>query len=453
MWKAVTNDLLVGADMDSPPALTAHLEPAEASREFDAHVSRVNARRLRSASWCFAAALALLLAANITLPALQLWQHAVAQVIDILYFFALGVVCRLPRAPDWPTPALPLLFGAGTATTGLVFSRDLTPHLGANPAYVIPIFVLCLAPLWPRRLLLAILIPVHVIYLVEVFAAGKTVSFVLVMGIGGTLAVVMGWFVATLQYRAERQAFDAAAAISRQKNELTAALARVSGLLKERGEMVAIVAHDLRSPLAGIRALLRTLTHASDADASKLREISRTCADMQTAIGHLLEAHATESSDAAHTMVDLEPLFDRVAASALPAAHEKGITVVCDANKRGVRSDPVALERALGNLVSNAIKFSPTASIVRINAQSYGEGVRVSVIDRGPGVPTEEAASLFKKFATLSARPTGGEPTSGLGLYIVHSLAERMGAVVATWRTPRAGACFSSTCQRPRSFT
>jgi two-component system sensor histidine kinase/response regulator len=287
----------------------------------------------------------------------------------------------------------------------------------------------------------------HAIFLLDVFATGETLSFLLVMSIGGTLAVVLGWFVATLQCRAERQAFDAAAAISEQKDQLATALARVSHLLDERSEMVAIVAHDLQSPLAGIRALLRTFAHGADSDSAKLNEISRTCAEMQKAIGHLLAAHAAETSQSAPTVVDIEQLFTRLAASAAPAAAEKKIAVVCDANKRRTRSDPVALETALGNLLSNAIKFSPAGSVVRVNAQSYGAGVRISVIDRGPGIPAGEEDSLFQKFTTLSPRPTGGEPTSGLGLYIVHSLAERMGAVAGYAPNRRAAASFSWTCR------
>jgi signal transduction histidine kinase len=442
MWKVAASDYLFGPSADSPRRLGASPQTTASLDEFDIHVSRFNARRLCSASWCFAAAMLVLLAANISLPSLRLWQHAGSQIISILYFVAVGVVCRLPRAANWPTPVLPLLFGFGTAVTGLVFSRDLTPYLGANPAYVIPIFIMCLAPLWPRRLLLAILVPVHAIYLLDVFEAGETISFVLVMGIGGTLAAVLGWFVATLQYRAERQAFDAATAISHQKDELAAALARVSHLLDERSEMVAIVAHDLQSPLAGIRAVLRTVAPGSDAAAEKLNEISRTCAEMQNAIGGLLAAHSAETSHSTPVVIDVEQLFARVAASAGPAAAEKNIAIVCDANKRRTRSDPVALETALGNLLSNAIKFSPSGSVVRVNTQSYGEGLRISVIDRGPGIPAGEEDSLFKKFATLSPRPTGGEPTSGLGLYIVHSLAERMGAVAGYAPNPEGGSVF-----------
>jgi signal transduction histidine kinase len=439
MWKGGNSDLFARADAGAPRNSPAAGEPAET---FEAHLTRLNARRLGSASWYFAAAIALLLALNVALPPLRLWQHAIAQAAVVLYYAALGFLCRSPRAARWPTAALPLLFAAVTAATGLVFSLDLAPRLGANPAYVIPMFILCLAPLWPRRLLLAVLVPVHVLYLLTVLREGQTVPFVLVMSVGGTLAVALGWFVAALQYRVERQAYDAATAIRRQKDEIGNALSRVNRLLDERREMVAIVAHDLRSPLAGIRALLRTVTQASTADGVKLQEISRTCADMQDAITRLIEAHAAETGDDAPAIVELEQLFARVAAGAAPAAAEKDIAIVCDANMRRARAEPMALDRALGNLLSNAVKFSPAGSVVRVNAQSFGGGVRISVIDRGPGVPAAETESLFKKFSTLSARPTGGEPTSGLGLYIVHGLAKRMGAVAGFAPNPEGGSVF-----------
>jgi signal transduction histidine kinase len=68
--------------------------------------------------------------------------------------------------------------------------------------------------------------------------------------------------------------------------------------------------------------------------------------------------------------------------------------------------------------------------------------VRVSVTDRGPGIAAGEAGSLFRKFTRLSARPTGGEPTSGLGLYIVQSLANRMRATAGFEPNPEGGSVF-----------
>jgi signal transduction histidine kinase len=322
------------------------------------------------------------------------------------------------------------MFGSATVATGLVFSLDLAPALGANPAYATTLLLGCVAPLWPRRLLIAVLVPVHLLYLAMVFLLGQGVVFVLLMAIGGTVAAALGWFVAVLQLRTERYAFETAATIRRQKE-------RVEHLLGQRSEMVATVAHDLQSPLAGIRALLRMIP-----EDAKLREIARTCAAMQDAITRLLDAHATESDDVALEPVDLGKLFKEVAAAAIATAAEKGISIVHDASGLRVEADSLLLARALGNLVSNAVKFSPRGSQVRITAQAKGDCVRVAVIDQGPGVPAAERPALFTKFARLSAQPTGSESTSGLGLYIVQSLAARMQGSAGYEPDPTGGSIF-----------
>ena len=420
------------------PAATA---AEDISLSFDTHLGHLNRRRLRAASWYFALLVLLLLVANITLPGLRLWLHAVVQVVAVIYFVGLGFVCRSVAAARWPTPVLPFLFASAMAATGLVFCVDLAERLGPNPAYATTIFLACLAPIWPRRLLLALLLPVHLLYLLMVFQIGHTATFLLLMGIGGTVAGALGWFVAALQYRTERHAFDTAATIRRQKDELTVALVRVNRLLDERSEIVATVAHDLQSPLAGIRALLRTIPDRPEGDGRKLREIARTCADMQSAISRLLDTHAAES-ETSLDVVDLGKLFAEVAAAATPAAAEKGITLLCDAGGLSARAEPLMLARAISNLLSNAVKFSPKDCPVRLEARSRGPCVRVSVSDRGPGIAADEARSLFRKFTRVSSRPTGGEPTSGLGLYIVQGLATRMGATAGFEPNPGGGSVF-----------
>ena len=425
-----------------PPAVTNDANTADPSPSFDAHLSRLNARRLLAGSWYFALVMALLLVANVILPSLRLWQHALVQAVVVIYIVGLGIACRSPTAGQWPTRALPLLFGLATATTGLIFALDLVPHLGANPAYATLLLVTCVAPLWPRHLLLAVLVPVHLLYLAIVFTLGQGTGFVLLMGIGGTIAGALGWFVAALQYRTERHAFDTADTIRRQKDELGVALARVNRLLDERSEIVATVAHDLQSPLAGIRALLRTLPDRGEGDGAKLREIARTCADMQSAITRLLDTHAAGDEGMVLEAVDLEKLFAEVAATAKPAAAEKGIAVICDADGLCAYAEPSILARAIGNLLSNAIKFSPKHSSVRLEARTRGSLVRVSVIDRGPGIEADETRLLFRKFTRLRPQPTGGEPTSGLGLYIVQSLASQMRATAGFEPNPEGGSVF-----------
>jgi signal transduction histidine kinase len=99
-----------------------------------------------------------------------------------------------------------------------------------------------------------------------VFASPFDTTFRTVMTMGGTAALPLGVATAILAFRNERQAFEDMAAIRK--------------LLAERRDMVAMVAHDLQSPLAGIRALLRTITGYSGAEADKLGEIERACRDI-----------------------------------------------------------------------------------------------------------------------------------------------------------------------------
>ncbi len=410
---------------------------------FNAHLKRVNARRLRLASWYFALLIGLLLLANVGLPSLRLWFHAAVQAVALVYFAGLGFVARSAAAERWPAASMPVLFWLGAVATGMVFSVDLTVALGANPAYATTLILGCVAPLWPRHLLAKLLVPLHLAYLAIVFWIGPSVSFVLLMAIGGSVAAAFGWFVAVLQYRTNRSAFDSAATIQCQKEQ-------VERLLDQRSEMVATVAHDLQSPLAGIRALLRTIAERADGDGHKLAEIARTCAGMQDAITSLLEAHATENEDAALQAVDLDDVFADVAATARAPAAEKDISVVHDAAGLRAQADPLLLARAVGNLVSNAVKFSPRGSQVRIEARSRAGAVRVAVIDRGPGIPEAERPSLFTKFARLGPRPTGSEPTSGLGLYIVQSLAARLQATVGYEPNPAGGSVFFIDLQAAR---
>jgi signal transduction histidine kinase len=264
-----------------------------------------------------------------------------------------------------------------------------------------------------------------------------------VMTIGGTAAAALGGLTALLTYQAERQSFAAAAAIRRQKDALEAALARVESLLDERREMVAMVAHDLQSPLAGIRALLQTMSEASASDAGKLEVISRTCAQMHGAIAGLIAAHAAEAAaEPELETVEVDALFARAVAAAAALAAEKGITVESADHGCRVRTEPAMIGGMLDNLLSNALKFSPAGSLVRLDAERFGTQVRLSVSDRGPGISPDEAPLLFQKFARLSAKPTGGEPSSGLGLYIVRTQAERIGARVGVEPNPAGGSSF-----------
>ena len=404
---------------------------------FDAHLRARNAERLHFASYCFAGVMLALIAAEFIVAELWSSELILVQTASGLYCCGLAWACRKGRAAAWPTPALPLLFGVGTIATGLVLSLNLGTRFGANPAYATMVFVACLAPLWTRRALLSMLLPLHGIYLATVFAGPYDVVFRTVMTMGGTAALPLGVIAAVLTFRGERQAFEDMAAIR--------------ALLDERRDMVAMVAHDLQSPLAGIRALLRTMQGRSAADARELTEIAHTCRDMYGAVTRLLEAHRHAGAERLElTAVQVDAVFHDAKAKALNVAAEKRITIITDSLPLVVSAEPSLLSTMIDNLVANAIKFSPMGSAVRLTAEPRETEFRLCVVDNGPGISTEDVPLLFKKFSRLRTLPTNGEATTGLGLYIVRTLAERMGARVGFADNPDGGSVFFIDLPRGR---
>ena len=88
------------------------------------------------------------------------------------------------------------------------------------------------------------------------------------------------------------------------------------------------------------------------------------------------------------------------------------------------------MQRVLDNLISNAVKFSPPGRDVRVSLTHEDESLRIAVADEGPGLTDEDKGKLFGKLERLSAKPTGGESSTGLGLYIVKTLVELHGGQV-----------------------
>ena len=302
-----------------------------------------------------------LVAAELVVPVLWSTVMIVVQVISAVYFCGLAWACRTERGATWPTQALPLLFGAATIETGLLLSLNLAPRFGATPAYATTIFVACLAPLWTGRALLSLLVPFHGLYLWTVFAGPFDGVFRTVMTVGGTAALPPGAAIAILAFRNERQAFEDMAAIRR--------------LLDERRDMVAMVAHDLQSPLAGMRALLRTITGRPETVAKKLTEIERACRDVYGAVSRLIEAHRHDEAERPDlAVVQVDALFRDAKAKAATIAAEKGITIVAEDPDLSVSAEPSVLSAIIDNLVSNAIKFSPIGSVVRLAAEPRDGG-------------------------------------------------------------------------------
>ncbi|MFA6985086.1 MAG: hybrid sensor histidine kinase/response regulator [Arenimonas sp.] len=220
---------------------------------------------------------------------------------------------------------------------------------------------------------------------------------------------------------------------------------------QEKQEMAELVAHDLRNYFANIifaADLLRS-SAASGPSQQRLAESIRGSADSGMLF---LQAFLEQQEHQAHGSL-IEPLPVRqilceVVDLLSRSAAAKGIvleliphdTVIVSGLRAGVA-------HVLQNLVSNAIKYSPRDGHIGITANRNGKCGRIHVMDRGPGISEEDQAKLFQRFVRLSANPTEGESTHGLGLALAKQQARAMGGNL--WYEQREGGGSIFTLELP----
>jgi signal transduction histidine kinase/Tfp pilus assembly protein PilF len=234
---------------------------------------------------------------------------------------------------------------------------------------------------------------------------------------------------------------DANRQILEQADALQTKNTALERLDKEKNEFLGIAAHDLKNPLAAIRLSAELLDRFHERmDESewheRLRHIANTVDRMMRIITDLLHSNALESGVMSVNLVQLSPgaILERLQADYEARAKAKSLTLRIESHSQILAiADETMLFGVLENLLSNALKFSPpnTTITLRVEASVPVEGsnestCRISVQDEGPGISDEDKQKLFGKFVRLSARPTGGEHSTGLGLSIVKKLVEAM---------------------------
>ena len=215
-----------------------------------------------------------------------------------------------------------------------------------------------------------------------------------------------------------------------------------------RTALLAAVGHDLRTPLAGIKAAVSSLRSVdvewSDDERTELLETVEQGADRLSALlANLLDLSRLQAGAlAVHRVpVDLEEVVGR----ALLTLSDEQVQVDLPAGLPPVLTDPGLVERVLANVVDNARRYAPAGSPVRVDALASDDRVDLRVVDRGPGVPEGQWASLFEPFHRLDDRSEG----VGLGLAIAHGFAEALGGSLLPSRTPGGG--LTMTLRLPRA--
>jgi PAS domain S-box-containing protein len=248
----------------------------------------------------------------------------------------------------------------------------------------------------------------------------------------------------------EREAKNAAL---RYNQEIESKNAELLKLNQEKNEFLGIAAHDLKNPLSTIQGFAELILSDSISSKKEILEfvdhIEKSSHQMFDLITNLLDVNRIESGklNIAPMNINILPTVSHLVKSYTERAKAKDITLHFEASEAEylVFFDQSALHQVLDNLISNAVKYSHRGKNVFIRLSKNDKVVRCEIQDEGPGLSSEEQDKLFGKFTRLSPKPTGGENSTGLGLFIVKKLLETMKGKVWCESEDGKGATFIIT--------
>jgi len=207
-------------------------------------------------------------------------------------------------------------------------------------------------------------------------------------------------------------------------------LARLSQL---RADFVSLVSHELRSPMAAVIGAARTLQDRWRMLTAAQREsflalIGDETSRLAELVGDVLDTSRIEAGTFSYRFdeVDLVRVVDDAVEAAVLAQQDVPVVASVHGALPAIRGDRARLRQVLGNLIENAVKYSPEGGEVRVSAAAANGAVRIAVRDTGPGIPREQQRRIFEKFGRVDV-PGASKPGTGLGLFIARSIAEAHG--------------------------
>ncbi|MFF1603747.1 ATP-binding protein [Streptomyces mirabilis] len=263
------------------------------------------------------------------------------------------------------------------------------------------------------------------------------------MPVGDHMALALSGRVLPASDRRVLAAFAAQAAVVLDRQRLQHEADQAKELAEGnriRTALLAAVSHDLRTPLAAIKAAVSSLRSDdvawSEEDQAELLEAIEEGADrLDHLVGNLLDMSRLQTGTVTPLIREID--LDEVVPMALGGVPEGSAELDIPETLPMVAVDPGLLERAVANLVENAVKYSPTDEPVLVSASAMANRVEVRVVDRGPGVPDEAKDRIFAPFQRYGDAPRGAGV--GLGLAVARGFAEAMGGTLNAEDTPGGG--------------
>lgn len=244
--------------------------------------------------------------------------------------------------------------------------------------------------------------------------------------------------------------------LAKQKDEIVNKNEELLNLNQEKNNLIGIVAHDLKSPLNQIKGLVSiikmTTPDMNEEAVNCLNLIESSALRLNGMISKILDIEAIE----AQTLnLNIQPLqitenLNLIVERFKLDAHNKQINLhFSSSTSASVNADPSYFYQIFENLLSNAIKFSPIKKNIYITVSESDGRLTTSVKDEGPGLTEEDKKKLFNKYQKLSAKPTGNESSTGLGLSIVKKFVESMNGKI--WCESELGSGATFFVQLPKA--
>lgn len=255
-------------------------------------------------------------------------------------------------------------------------------------------------------------------------------SFALLAAIVGFLA--LSSIVIMLLIRKNQQRLQKKNTLIQQQNE------KLTMLNEEKNSLISMVSHDLSAPFTSIKLWAQILqseaNHLTDSQRKAIHRILTSADSGETLIKRILFVDKEELGDHRITLehLDINAFLEDIVHIYREQAQQKDIRINYTPSLHSmiIISDRLIVKRIIENLLSNAIKFTETGRNIWVNLADTGNEIEIKVQDEGVGIKAGELNDIFAKHHQASSLPTGGEFSSGLGLFIVKRLAEELNGTV-----------------------
>ncbi len=264
------------------------------------------------------------------------------------------------------------------------------------------------------------------------------------------MIIIGGFLIYT--FKNQRRLRHLLSELRNKKNDIQEKNTALEKLNNDRNALIGVIVHDLKNPLSSISGLVEVMSmnELDEENKSLLSMVDISSKKMQRLVNNLLDIKKVEYSDIQNELRDVsirDIVEDSMSTFRMMAAR-KLIIIREEIEEFKVKTYPDYVSRIIDNLVSNAIKFSNLGAKVSLTIKKADDAYwEIIVDDEGVGIPEKEKKKLFKMFSQISNRPTGGESSTGIGLYTVALLAGKLNGTVFLEDKVKAGTRF--VCKLP----